>query len=408
MLLVNNRYLFVIALLFLQVNSAKSQEDPVSITESNESGRSKTSYQYFDINQFEQKTLYKASAFSQGSYAFNDISILHLAVERKIFPSLSAELTWHASYLERHTLVLGMRYYPAKRAQSKAKKDRVNNFTGNYISAGYGKSFEFGANETTYVVGGTLFDNDETFSIAFGRQEKVGKWGFYDARFPVNYFSGIESLQLGFNLMIGIGYGPTSTQDLKQEPDKHAPAEGTFFEGKNIIALENPYCSFGKHFKLGGLSLSGEFQMADYFSVVTNLMMGFVYDLPLPTATSARGADYDQYWLALNTGLRRYVGVQKRLRKGKPVQKFTGTYVGVKAYHLFVLSEVDISRDAIANREVLKSETRFSPLISGHFGWQRRMGKSVFFDVNIGAGYDTYWDTFELTGQIRTGILLRK
>lgn len=148
--------------------------------------------------------------------------------------------------------------------------------------------------------------------------------------------------------------------------------------------------------------------MADYFSVVTNLMMGFVYDLPLPTATSARGADYDQYWLALNAGLRRYVGVQKRLRKGKPVQKFTGTYVGVKAYHLFVLSEVDISRDAIANREVLKSETRFSPLISGHFGWQRRMGKSVFFDVNIGAGYDTYWDTFELTGQIRTGILLRK
>ena len=103
MLLVNNRYLFVTALLFLQVNSAKSQEDPVSITESNESGRSKTSYQYFDINQFEQKTLYKASAFSQGSYAFNDIRILHLAVERKIFPSLSAELTWHASYLERHT-----------------------------------------------------------------------------------------------------------------------------------------------------------------------------------------------------------------------------------------------------------------------------------------------------------------
>ena len=407
MLQINNRFLFLTVFLLLLVSSAKSQEDPISVTESNESGNGKIAYQYFDINQFEQKTLYKASAFSEGSYTISDISLIHLGVERKIYPSLSAEVTWHASYLDRHALVFGMRYYPNKRAQSKAKKDRVNNFTGNYISASYGRSFQFGNSETTYVVRNVAVDNEQSYQISFGRQEKVGKWGFFDARFPFSYIPETESLQFGLNLLVGIGYGRTSTQEAKQVTDNNPPTEDTFFEGKNIITLENPYLSLGKHLKTIGISFSGEFKIADYFSVVTNLITGF-NDASLPTATSIRGANFNQYWLIVDTGLRRYIGVQKRLRNGKSVQRFTGTYFGVRAYRLFLLSEVNVASDAIVNRDVVRSETRFSPMVSGQIGWQERMGKSVFFDVNIGVGYDSYWNTFELTGQIRTGILLKK
>ena len=93
--------------------------------------------------------------------------------------------------------------------------------------------------------------------------------------------------------------------------------------------------------------------------------------------------------------------------KGKPVQKFTGTYVGAKAYNLIYTTHLDIDGEGL-NHVNFRSGTMISPLFSGHFGWQQRMGKSVFFDANIGAGYDTYLKRIELTGHIRTGILLRR
>ena len=115
----------------------------------------------------------------------------------------------------------------------------------------------------------------------------------------------------------------------------------------------------------------------------------------------------NSYGVTLSTEARRYVGVQKRLLKGKPVQKFTGTYVGIKAYYLFYMSGFTVTEGEL-NLPNLRSGTMISPLFSGHFGWQQRLGKSVFFDINMGAGYDTYLNTFELTGHIRTGFLLRK
>ena len=409
MLLVNNLRLVLLILVCLQVNIAWSQEDPVSVTATEESSDGKAPYQYFDVNQFEQKTLYKISAFSEGTYTLSDIGILYMSVEKKLFASLSTEITWHTSYFQRHGLELGMRYYPNKRAQSKAKKDRMNNFTGNYISASYIRGFELGDNQTShFIYQGVLFDRENTYGISFGRQEKVGKWGFFDVRFPVKYFSEIGSLQFGFNISAGIGYGPTSAPETDHQPNKHTVHEGNFFEGKNVITLENPYLSFGEYFKTGRFSLSGEFLIADYYSVVTNLVIGVTYDIPAPTATSPHGSDWDQRVLALSTGIRRYVGVRQRLSKGKPVQKFTGTYIGVHAHSLFLTSGVNVSEGAIVNEEFVRPITRFTPTISGHFGWQQRLGKLVFFDVNLGTGYYTYLDTFELTGHIRTGIFLRK
>ena len=405
MLPVNKRHLFIAAFLFL-ISTAKSQENPIIVTESNETDDRKTSYPYFDINQFEQKTLFKASASSDGSYTFSDLSILFLSVEQKIFPSLSGELTWHAAYYDRQTMSFRMRYYHNKRAGSKAKKDRINNFTGNYISAGYGRTFGNPENQTYWVYGGTVFDNDQTYSISFGRQQKVGKWGYYDARFPIKYFSDFESLQFGFDLHVGIGYGPTSGLE-SGEPDKYLAIEDGFFTSKNTISLENPYLSLGKRFKFSGLTFSGEFQMMDYFSVVTSLNMSFVNDVYIPNFGSREPTYIDSYRVTLSTEVRRYVGAQKRLLKGKPVQKFTGTYLGIKAYDLLHMSHLDITGEGL-NRQNMKSGTIFSPLFSGHFGWQQRLGKSVFFDVNIGTGYNTYWNTVEFTGHIRTGILLRK
>ena len=406
MLRVNKRHLLITAFLLLQICVARSQDSLVTVTESSETDDKKIAYPYFDINQFEQKTLFKASASSDGSYTFSDLSILFLSIEQKIFPSLSGELTWHTSYFERQVLTFRMRYYHNKRARSKAKNDRVNNFTGNYISAGYGLTYGYRENQGFRVYGGTIFDNDQTYSIAVGRQQKVGKWGFFDARFPIQYFSDFESLQLGFNLHVGLGYGPTSG-DESGEPDEYVPIEDGFFSGKNTISTENPSMSIGKGFKLVSLSFSGEFQVMDYFSVVTTLTAGLMNDLVIPNFEFREQTILDSYHLRLSAEVRRYMGVQKRLQKGKPVQKFTGTYVGVKAHELLYMTHLDIIGGALSHIN-LKSGTIVSPLFSGHVGWQQRLGKSVFFDVNMGTGYNTYLDTIELTGHIRTGILLRK
>ena len=405
MLRVNNSLPFIVAFSLLQINIARSQENPVNITESSETVDKKSFYPYFDINQYEQTTLFKASASSDGSYTFSDISILFLSLEQKIFPSLSGELTWHAAYYDQQTMSFRMRYYPNKRAGSKAEKDRINNFTGNYISAGYSRTFGNPENRTYIVSGSTIIDNDQTYSISLGRQQKVGKWGYYDARFPIQYLSGFESLQVGFDLHVGIGYGPTSGQN-SGEPDEYLAIEDGFFTSKNTISLENPRLSIGEHFKQGGLSFSGEFQVMDYFSFVTTLTMS-LSNHRFVDPLSQEPTYLDGYHLRLAAEIRRYLGVQKRLLKGKPVQKFTGTYVGVKAYNLIYTTHLDIDGEGL-NHVNFRSGTMISPLFSGHFGWQQRMGKSVFFDVNIGTGYDTYLKTVELTGHIRTGILLRK
>ena len=405
----NNPLLLAAALFCFQIQAAYSQESPVQLTEREEKGGGKKYYQYFDINQFEQTTLLKAGFFLEAPASAISIDGLSFAVEQKFFPSLSGEVSWFTDYQDRPSLAFRTRYYPNKRKRSEAKNDWVNNFTGNYVSAGYIRSFQYQEDLVGRVIGDTRVENNHTYALSFGRQQKLGKWGYFDTRLAMKYFQDFKTLFIGFDLNAGWAYGPTAARkEWTEEPDKHALLQGTFFNGRNTLSIENPYLQIGDLGQAGGLTFSGEFKIMDYFSVVSNLSLwhnrfSFIQWLN----NQWQKAGVERYGLTVSAELRRYIGVKHRLQKGKPVRAFTGSYLGLRLQNLFYASEVKAT-EGEPRLGSFRPGTLVSPTVGAHYGWQQRLGKRIFADLNIGLGYDTYLRNLDLVGHTRMGVLLRK
>ena len=132
-------------------------------------------YKYFSEKHFEQKTLFKASAFSssliQGGYVgFPEASA---AIERKLSPIFSIEGGWIPPEGNKHFGFINFRYYYSKRKQGEKEEEKINNFTGSYISLGFTRSF-------SWNVGGSFwrgfspdnYINYNIYSLNIGRQTK--------------------------------------------------------------------------------------------------------------------------------------------------------------------------------------------------------------------------------------------
>ena len=404
-----NQYILALVSLFISLHSVKSQEGPITTFESGQADDRIASYQYFDINQFEQRTLLKAGMFVDGTFdrAYNSGWLLTL--EKKVFPSLSVEFTGYTAFYARPAWGFKTRYYPSKRKQSQAKNDRVNNFTGNYISAGYMRNLPDSEEADYSLIRQSFFDNRNTFMLSFGRQQKVGKWGYFDTGFSVKYFTEFRSLQFGFDLNAGFGYGRSVPPSEHAEgADKHGSLRKASYSGRNTLSIENPNLWLGETYRAAGLTFSSEYKLMGYFSLVALLKLWHSQTVLNGSRPDLPDNDkVDRYSMVLSTELRRYVGVRKRLNRGKPVQMFTGSYVALKIEDLlFTANRAPISFTGL--NQSVRQGTIISPIIGGIYGWQQRLGKLFFIDLNAGLAYHTNESAFRSIGRTRIGMFLRK
>jgi len=187
-------------------NYANHGQESISTTTSTEK-LEKVNYQYLDINEYEQKWLFRINSNVANSFIFPAT----IRIERKLSAAISLDVGLREDIqlrshdrIQGETFEAGLKIYPIKLNMKGGQNDQVDNFTGTYWRTSFG---------VTNIGFGSNYD----YTLSYGHQEKIGKWGVIDAfafaSFRSNVFS--KSFTLGINTIGGFGYGPIGKQSIK-------------------------------------------------------------------------------------------------------------------------------------------------------------------------------------------------
>jgi len=380
------------AAIFFTSYAAFSQDESIEVSTAEISESNNEQYKYFDIDEFEQSTIFKAyvnpNSFRIGFLGFEDF-INSFAVEHKLKPSLSVELNgiYPRGDSDFRIYAFGgiLRYYPSKRESSNSKIDRANNFTGNYLGLGYHRNIL----KSSFVESSDGFSQ---YSLYYGRQQKVGKWGFFDIRGNLTYTPELNTLSLGIGALGGLGYGLSKDASLGDLSADKLDAQGEI-KGKYLFGLSNPNLILTENNIGFGTFSFIEISLGNYVSLIP--AVGFSY------RTGAAEGTFNTFFGSGSVELRKYLGIPKKISSGNVVSAFTGNYLSINLAYTKQISRffyMDIENTFKANT--------ISPSIS--YGWQQRAGKKAIFDFSFDLGYNSYIKEMTYGFGARIGILLKK
>ena len=347
------------------------QEATVQTSVEETPNKKKEKYSYFNVDDYEQTTLFKWY-FNQVVDVENNFNA-SLGVEKKITPFLSAELRAILSTGDGGLPLIGgdIRYYPRKRPGSKAKKDRVNNFSGNYLG--------FSVDYLNYDGYNYEIENRTSYMLRYGRQQKWGKWGFIDFAAMISYYELFGRNRVGIGLSVGGGlaYGKSKpVDDLSQSDDLNL----------DLLTWENVVYGIGSP----GIQID-EFTMSIYATPFIEIPLGRYLsvrpsvDISYLRSAFSVSSNFNSLFADASLEFRKYMGIRKREQRGKVTAGFNGPYAGLKFTDLF---NRNAGRNEERDRSWAESSYGFNPTLLA--GWQQNASRNIQFDINAGVLYDPF------------------
>lgn len=397
------RLLTLLLLTIASSSAAQAQDWQIEIgTEEVESPK-KERYHYLNIDDYEQRTIYKVySNFFLSSdrkpHVLNFIN--RVAVEHKLSPAVSLEIGGmiypnHGDELliyPNHTVNGELRYYLNKHSRSRAVKDRINNFSGNYVS------FEFDRTQTNdhRVLGGRLVLTQ--YSLKFARQQKLGKWGFYDYGVALDYSrwaNNSSSIGLSVRLEDGLAFGKSKTTTIPGNPEELSDKTEDIWRG-GFIGLGNVRITMDNYQTFYSVSPYAEFNLGNYFTLRASMF--FSHSRQNLDVSDRR---YRGYESSLSFSVRRYLGVKAKAQEGRVLPRFNGTYISLGMSQL-------VSYSAQTGPFTDSPELGYDLNPSVGFGWQRNAGKRLLVSFGGGIGYSNFRDEFWMSAGVGVGFVLSR
>lgn len=180
----------------------------------------KEKYRYFTRASVEEKTLIKIGASLGGGYGgyygFLGRFINTVSVERKLIPSVSLMLEVENRWITNGKLHNGysfglnpeVRFYYAINKRMREGKT-ANNFSNRYLSL---KSYNYLYQRNADVFAGeTIAGYNHSLSLLWGKQIRLGRYGYFDAGIGPNVKlgplrQGYNRLGLDVKLSLGLGF----------------------------------------------------------------------------------------------------------------------------------------------------------------------------------------------------------
>lgn len=367
-------------LLFFHLLSA--QQDSVYMTqqivEADEYRQGKQ-YKYIDHSLLERKTLFKLILPVQtiGSAAREGLSIEH-----KVWPSFSLELGGYVPRFGENAVFSSARYYPGKRKGAKNTRHKINNFTGNHFYASVAQGFST-REDIMYFSG---FGDELMFQVGYGRQQKLGKWGFFNVGVGLQYFPERGTMSLGFDVQPGFAFG--KSHDPHPSYSKYEGFKNEYSSESTIFRLSDLSLfmwniSEGNRFE-GSISFSVEQKISQNFSILA------IANTSLSRQEHKRNngtVTADRRVASLNLQSRYYYNLKKRLRKGANPRSFSGHYITALINNFYATGH---SESVYLSERRIRRISGFDRLDIG-LGWgiQERFGRRGFLDVNMALLYET-------------------
>ncbi|TRX61760.1 hypothetical protein FNH22_02990 [Fulvivirga sp. M361] len=369
-------------------------------------------YQYVDQRWQERRSLIKLNV-----PITEDVNIdgLGMSVEHKLKPSLSVELGWELPLYYGSSLFAQLRYYPSKRKSSKSAYDRVNNFSGTYFAASFERSFgQQGFDNAIY----TSLEDDYIYGLSFGRQQKIGKWGFFDARIKAEYLSNLSTFRMGLSVGSGIAFGKSKSVDTGASKFNEF-SEG-YTIGGGMFRISDPgfwYQPNTRNHTLGTVS-GGRLTLGWEQQIMNNLSLIVQYRSQFNHGNSRRitknyssffsSDNYNEYRIAIDMELRYYYNFNRHMRRGTATRNFEGNYISILIddFYKNYFHNTDINLGGGPSGVDYKGFDEFK--IGVAWGMQRRFGKRGFLDGGVGVSYDIGHEYFEPLMKASIGVMIGK
>ncbi|MEL7002127.1 MAG: hypothetical protein AAFN93_05235 [Bacteroidota bacterium] len=386
-----------VTLVLLTYSFSMSQQDSVVVTTDtvdNGEFRKGKRYRYIDHSLFPRKTLFKYGV-EVGSFTPD-----RLSVEHKITPSVSFELGWFVPRDERTGVFTQLRYYVSKRKNAPDSERKVDNFSGNYFSISADRSVAIRTNNNKAFFSNIDY-NSNTYSVSFGRQHKVGKWGFFDLSANLEYINYSRILEDRFQFVLklrgGAAYGRTKGSNYLLE-DKFSDFKTEYRREKYLFKLSNPSLGISRNQIGGGFTFGVERRLLNEFSLISNISIGASSFENIQISQPSEELKFNLYSANLGLELRYYYGHNKRLRKGSDFRPFSGTYIGIGLNSLYTVRRFDFMSGEEPTMSQFWGDINGTDFLEYKLNWgmQKRVGKRIFLDMSFGITYDTFYDNLYL------------
>ncbi|MEL6559450.1 MAG: hypothetical protein AAFQ94_14765 [Bacteroidota bacterium] len=391
---------FILSLSSIFSFQLMAQDESVSYSTVAEKEQNTAYYNYFDINQYEQKIMFKANLLgvenlvsftnSLDNKGERDLPFINsFAVEYKLRPAISIELEGMArgslNQDQASWLNPGIRYYPHKRRKSKSKNNSVDNFSGQYLRLGYFRRFNDPDN---------FYHADSGYRLAFGMQQRSSNWDYLDVSAVIAYNDIFGAFDLSTRIAGGLAFAkPTKANNKVAAMSGQSDVSWS----TPILEVDNLYLQFARHRIQINPALEGEFHLLKFWTIKPRIGTNFVNN------KSAFGVDRAiTYGYDASLAIRKYIGVLKRMSNGYNVRSFSGSYIMLNFANIYERVESVDSAD-FPSRDI--NRFNFAPQLG--FGFQERLGRRFLFDTNWSVGYDPNQKAVNTYFYIGAGILLK-
>lgn len=374
-----------------------AQEEAVSYSTAAEKEENPGDYKYFNIDEYEQNLLFKINLVGAENLLTENrtgVLISSFGLEYKYRPAVSFDVEGMFSGVlnanQSGNLGAGVRYYPSKRINSKAKYNRVNNFSGGYLRLGYSGQFDDFKNEYRIPTG---------WDFSYGRQQKVGKWGYLDIAAVLTRENHFGNITLNTKISGGLAYARSQKAEgvvIDQEKTENYIWSGPIFY------LNNPNIRLSDSYEWVFIALASEIHLKDYWTVTPEINFGYFDYKRVLGSVAGDGRPIDITY-NLSVEFRKYLGVRKRIEKGVDVSSFSGYYVSMSLENAYL--RANFFRTEGFNRPNL-NDFYFAPHIG--LGWQERVGNRFLLNISTGVGYNIFTEKVINFSNIGVGILLNK
>jgi hypothetical protein len=280
-----------------------------------------TKYQYFDINDHEQRTLFKLRVvpdfgatliLDDGSWSrlFTSDRLFNMyGVEQKIFPKWSIGLDYYSG-TDLNRFGLYTRYYRLL--------NQVNNFSGKYIEIGIENSW---LKQNTDLI--SLYDQSSLeYKIALGIQSKRGKFGLIDYGFEIRV-DPYSYISLRTRTNVDLAWGITKYLDKKSELPKQV--NGSF--KSLLLSGRLPHVQLSKYSRYISTSFGLEYMVYKSLSLRAAVLGSHEY-------SGSNDKVYESKFFRINfiPSIRYYIkiGNQESIKN----EAFTGVYLDYSYLHL--------------------------------------------------------------------------
>ncbi|UII29958.1 hypothetical protein LVD17_16800 [Fulvivirga ulvae] len=411
----NFRSIISVCLLLVVPASVYAQKDSVSVTSEIVDIENPDTYCYFSTADYEQKTIFKLSSDNFGYTGdFQRIPGFHVSFERKLSATFSAELGMITPVDHEYTVFANLRYYYNKgRKRRQHSKDGIDNFNGSYFLLGVYRTMHFNNYSESYYSNILRPEDQNLYTLLYGKQQKVGKWGFIDVAGGLSYIPQPSMLRFGMNFKVGLGYGKLSRANNDLQSSKFEASNDDYADKKGLLKIANPimFMSISDGWYAGSM-VAYERNLTSNISIVPMLRFS-VSDMNQEFNLldgKVMKHEFKGIRIGFDLQARYFYNRNKRMRSGCLIKNFTGNYFFIEGEELLLYYDIEsYFNDGIEARSSHEKgvESTLSSLLIG-WGTQQRLGKRGFLDLGVGWRYINQEYPVNLGVNAQVGLLLGK